>query len=91
MAFQVGVCWGGKGCDIAGSEIIGPAGPDHRSETAGAHTTETIPPVPRPPGPKPAGRQPGAGDTAGAEIRAETLEADGTAQNLIDRRCSSPT
>jgi hypothetical protein len=68
MAFQVGVCWeegGGslegvpEGCGIAGSETIGPAGPNHRSETAGAHTSETIPPAPRPPRPKPAGIPPG--------------------------------
>jgi hypothetical protein len=66
MAFQVGVLGGGggslegvpEGCGIAGSETIAPAGPNHWSETTGAHTTETIPPAPRPPRPKPARREP---------------------------------
>jgi hypothetical protein len=53
MAFQVCVCvlggGGGLSDDRRGSrsETIWPAGPNHLSETAGAHITETIPLVPR--------------------------------------------
>jgi hypothetical protein len=97
MAFQVGVCWeegGGslegvpEGCGIAGSETIGPVGPNHRSETAGAHTTETIPPAPRPPRPNPAGRLPGAIPLV-PRSEGKTLETHSSAQNLQqdDRLC----
>jgi hypothetical protein len=78
-----------EGCDIARSETIRPTGPDHPSETATAHITETIRPVPEPPRPKPPGMnyrgyhrgyrwgryyKGNRGDTAGAEItRAKTI------------------
>jgi hypothetical protein len=93
MAFQVGMCWedGGvfpmikegvpEGCGIAGSETIWPAGPNDRSETAGAHTTETIPAAPRPPRPKPAGRLPGAIPLVPRSV-GKPLEAHSSAQNL---------